>query len=93
MQRDQADGAKSSEAYMDDCLDDMSDENLPTGTAAKFAAATSRDSARKLLGGIFSLDQFQYVFRFSSEILDGGRPQRSAFPAQGARHNPGPRSG
>ncbi|KAG5931361.1 hypothetical protein E4U60_006153 [Claviceps pazoutovae] len=55
---------KRMEAYMDDCLDDMSDENLPTGTAAKFAAATSRDSARKLLGGIFSLDRFQYVFQF-----------------------------
>ncbi|KAG6317300.1 hypothetical protein E4U44_000140 [Claviceps purpurea] len=39
----------------------MSGENLPTETAAKFAAATSRDSARKLLGGIFSLDRFQYV--------------------------------
>ncbi|KAG6127214.1 hypothetical protein E4U09_006632 [Claviceps aff. purpurea] len=42
----------------------MSGENLPTETAAKFAAATSRDSARKLLGGIFSLDRFQYVLRF-----------------------------
>ncbi|KAG5957371.1 hypothetical protein E4U58_006129 [Claviceps cyperi] len=37
--------------YMDKCSDDMSDENLPTETAAKFAAATSRDSARALLGG------------------------------------------
>ncbi|KAG6154438.1 hypothetical protein E4U37_002056 [Claviceps purpurea] len=64
----------------------MSGENLPTETAAKFAAATSRDSARKLLGGIFSLDRFQYVLRFCISHLGGGRPQRSAFPAQGAKH-------
>ncbi|KAG6020191.1 hypothetical protein E4U40_006333 [Claviceps sp. LM458 group G5] len=47
----------------DECLNDES-ENLPTGTAVKFAAATSRDSAKKLLDNAFSFDRFQNIFRF-----------------------------
>ncbi|KAG6020192.1 hypothetical protein E4U40_006334 [Claviceps sp. LM458 group G5] len=52
-----------SKAFIDECLNDES-ENLPTGTAVKFAAATSRDSAKKLLDNAFSFDRFQNIFRF-----------------------------
>ncbi|KAG5967035.1 hypothetical protein E4U57_001364 [Claviceps arundinis] len=54
---------KRMEAFIDECLNDVF-ENLPTRTAVKFAAATSRDSAKKLLDDIFSFDRFQDIFRF-----------------------------
>ncbi|KAG6040886.1 hypothetical protein E4U39_006824 [Claviceps sp. Clav50 group G5] len=57
------DAVKRMEAFIDECLNDVS-ENLPTGTAVKFGAATSRDSAKKLLDNAYSFDRFQNIFRF-----------------------------
>ncbi|KAG6159210.1 hypothetical protein E4U11_004375 [Claviceps purpurea] len=55
-------------AFTEDRLDERSAEDQPTETAAEFAAATSRDSATKLLTELFSLDRFEDIFRFTSYL-------------------------
>ncbi|KAG6245246.1 hypothetical protein E4U49_000862, partial [Claviceps purpurea] len=55
-------------AFIEDRLDERSAEDQPTETAAEFAAATSRDSATKLLTELFSLDRFEDIFRFTSYL-------------------------
>ncbi|KAG6043674.1 hypothetical protein E4U17_000881 [Claviceps sp. LM77 group G4] len=63
---------KNTRAFINYCLDETSEGNVPSQTAETFLAARSRRLARPLLCSAFSLDRFEDVFRFAADYLDLG---------------------
>ncbi|KAG6166667.1 hypothetical protein E4U51_003407 [Claviceps purpurea] len=63
---------KNMRAFINYCLDETWEGNVPSQSAQTFLTATSRRLVRPLLRSAFSIDRFEDVFKFVDDYLDLG---------------------